>query len=213
MRPADNNLFFEGGSVDSHHSDHGFSDMGMSENREDAASSGASTPRGDIHPSPFGVFSGVSHEENSPGKQSRDSGDEGEGKSGISRILSTKAEAWMTKKGLTWPWKGNEQDGTEPKSPRFGWPWSQNDQEHELGEQKSVAATLRSENRVSENNHTANNEAPGSWSSSVNVNSTSSASSCGSASSTLNKVDVDSDSLDFEILWEDMTIGEQIGQG
>ncbi|KAL8540022.1 hypothetical protein ACS0TY_001569 [Phlomoides rotata] len=106
MRPAENNLFFEGGSVDSHHSDHGFSDMAMPENREDAPSSRASTPRGDIHPSPFGVFSGVTH----------DSGDEGEGRPGISRILSTKAEAWITKKGLTWPWKGNEQDGTEPKS-------------------------------------------------------------------------------------------------
>ncbi|KAL8490542.1 hypothetical protein ACS0TY_022531 [Phlomoides rotata] len=200
MRPAENNLYFEGGSVDSHHSDHGFSDMAMPEIREDAASSGASTPRGDIHPSPFGVFSGVTH----------DSGDEGEGRPGISRILSTKAEAWITKKGLTWPWKGNEQDGTEPKSPRFGWPWSQND---ELGEQKSAAATLRSENRNFENNNTAHN-GPGSWSSSVNVNSSSSASSCGSASSSaLNKVDVDTDSLDFEILWEDLTIGEQIGQG
>ncbi|KAL8552953.1 hypothetical protein ACS0TY_001572 [Phlomoides rotata] len=152
MRPAENNLFFEGGSVDSHHSDHGFSDMAMPENREDAPSSRASTPRGDIHPSPFGVFSGVTH----------DSGDEGEGRPGISRILSTKAEAWITKKGLTWPWKGNEQDGTEPKSPRFGWPWSQND---ELGEQKSAAATLRSENRIFENSNTAHN-GPGSWSSS-----------------------------------------------
>ncbi|KAL8540021.1 hypothetical protein ACS0TY_001568 [Phlomoides rotata] len=46
------------------------------------------------------------------------------------------------------------------------------------------------------------------------VNSTSSASSFGSASSSaLNKVDVDTDNLDFEILWEDLTIGEQIGQG
>lgn len=56
--------------------------------------------------------------------------------------------------------------------------------------------------------------ASGSWSSSFNVNSTSSASSCGSTSSSaVNRVDVDTDSLDYEILWEDLTIGEQIGQG
>ncbi|XP_073024202.1 probable serine/threonine-protein kinase SIS8 [Primulina eburnea] len=54
----------------------------------------------------------------------------------------------------------------------------------------------------------------GPGSSSANVNSTSSASSCGSTSSSaVNKVDMDSDSLDYEILWEDLTLGEQIGQG
>ncbi|KAH6833076.1 PAS domain-containing protein tyrosine kinase family protein [Perilla frutescens var. hirtella] len=203
MRPSENSDR-EGGSGDSHQSDHGCPD------REDAASSGASTPRGDAHPSPFGVFSGVSNEENSPGKPSRDSGDEGEGKPGISRILSSKAEAWIAKKGLTWPWKGNEQDGSEPKS---GWSW-ENDQENDLGQQKIAAASLKSENQVTETSHTANNEAPGSWSSSINVNSTSSASSCGSTnSSALNKIDMDTDCLDYEILWEDLTIGEQIGQG
>ncbi|KAG8370526.1 hypothetical protein BUALT_Bualt14G0126000 [Buddleja alternifolia] len=212
MRPSDNYSDREGGSGDSHFSDHGFSDAAMFDNRDDAASSGASTPRGDIHPSPFGVFSGGTQEEYSHGKQSRDSGDESEGKPGISKILSSKAEAWMGKKGLAWPWKGNERDVTEPKSSRFAWPWLQNEQENELGPQKTA---LKSENNhVNETTRTAYNEASGSWSSSVNVNSTSSASSCGSTSSSaVNKVDVDSDCLDYEILWEDLTIGEQIGQG
>ncbi|KAI3469204.1 hypothetical protein Pfo_025867 [Paulownia fortunei] len=184
MRPAENYSDYEGGSGDSHHSDRGFSDAAMSDHREDAASSGASTPRGDIHPSPFGVFSGASHKENSPSKPSRDSGDESEAKPGISRILTSKAEAWIGKKGLAWPWKGNERDGTDPKSSHFVWPWLQNDQENELGQQKSAATTLKSENQVTETSRTANNEAaPGSWSSSVNVNSTSSASSCGSTGS------------------------------
>ncbi|KAL0433922.1 UNVERIFIED_CONTAM: putative serine/threonine-protein kinase SIS8 [Sesamum latifolium] len=214
MRSAENMFDREGGSGDSHHSDHGFLDTTLLEHREDAASSGASTPRGDIHPSPFGVLSAVSNEENSPGKPSRDSGDESEGKPGFSRILSSKAEAWIGKRNLTWPWKGNERDGTEPKSSRFGWPWLQNDQENELGQQSSASATVRSENQITETNRTANNEASGSWSSSMNVNSTSSASSCGSTSSSaINKVDMDSDCLDYEILWEDLTIGEQIGQG
>ncbi|GFQ07855.1 hypothetical protein PHJA_002929500 [Phtheirospermum japonicum] len=191
MRQAENNIDREGGSSGYHHSDHVLSD--------DATSSEANTPRADVHPTPFGVFSGVSHDENSPGKPSRDSGDESEGKPGISRILSSKAEAWIAKKGLSWP---------------FGWPWSPNDQENELGQQKSYGVTLVSENQVSETNSTANNEASGSWSSSFNVNSTSSVSSSGSTSSSaVNKFDVDSDCMDYEISWEDLTIGEQIGQG
>ncbi|KAL2516216.1 putative serine/threonine-protein kinase PITSLRE [Forsythia ovata] len=168
IRSEENGSDRDIGSGDSHHSDHGFSDAALSEHREDAASSGASTPRGDTNPSPFGVFSGVSHEENSPVNPSRDSGDESEGKPGMSKIITSKAEAWIGKK----------------------------------------------ENQVSETNRTANSEASGSWSSPFNVNSTSTASSGGSTSSTaVNKIDMVSDCLDYEILWEDLTIGEQIGQG
>ncbi|KAL3812268.1 hypothetical protein ACJIZ3_013536 [Penstemon smallii] len=154
----------------------------------DGASSGASTPRGDTHnhPSPFGVFSSVTQKENSCNEPV------------ISKVLGS-----IGKKGLPWPWKGggggNEREGgtEQPKSSsNFVWPWLQNDQESiDLGEQKTAAST----------------EASGYWSSSVHVNSTSSASSSGSA---VNKVhDTDSDSLDYEILWEDLTIGVQIGQG
>ncbi|KAH6808604.1 PAS domain-containing protein tyrosine kinase family protein [Perilla frutescens var. frutescens] len=214
MRHAENHSDHESGSWDSNHPDHGFSDAAMSDHRDDGASSGASTPRGDIPASLFGVFSGAGNRENSPGKPSRDSGDESERKPAISKIISSKAEAWMGKKGLAWPWKGNEREGTDPKSSRFVWPWEQNDHENEPEQQNSASATLRSESQVFETNRTANNEATGSWSSSVNVNSTSSASSCGStSSSTVNKLDMDTDSLDYEILWEDLTIGEQIGQG
>ncbi|KAL3829328.1 hypothetical protein ACJIZ3_018130 [Penstemon smallii] len=213
MRHTENYMDREGGSGDSHYSDHGFSDA---DHREDAASSGASTPRGDMHPPPIGVFSGNSHEENSPSKASRDSGDESEGKPGISRMLSSKAEAWINKKGLAWPWKGNERDGsgTEPNSSRFVWPWLNSDQENDLGEQKTASSTSKAENQAFEANRAVNNEASGSWSSSFNINSTSTGSSYGSTSSSaVNKVDIDSDCLDYEILWDDLTIGEQIGQG
>ncbi|KZV47715.1 map3k delta-1 protein kinase [Dorcoceras hygrometricum] len=212
MKNAENNSDHESGGLDSHHSDHG---ANMYDHREDAASSGDSTPREDIHHSPFGVLSGVSHEEHSPTKPSRDSGDESDGKPNISRMLTQKAEAWIVgKKALAWPWKGHEHDGTESKSPLFSWPWLNNDQTNELGQPKSAVSPLKSETHVTDTNRTSNNEAYGSWSSSANVNSTSSASSCGSTSSgAVNKVDMDSDSLDYEILWEDLTIGEQIGQG
>ena len=208
IRSGENGMDREGGSEDSHHSDHG-----SDHNRDDANSSGASTPRGDIPPSPFGVFSQVAYDECSPGKPSRDSGDDSEGKSGIHKIITSKAEAWIGKKGLSWPWKGNEGEGPEAKATRFVWPWFHNDQENDLGNLKSSVSGGKPENQVGESTRPSNNEASGSWSS-FNVNSTSSASSCGSTSSSaLNKADTDTDCLDYEILWEDLTIGEQIGQG
>ncbi|CAK7326340.1 unnamed protein product [Dovyalis caffra] len=210
IRTGENNMDREGGSGDSHYSDHGYSDAPLSDHREDANSSGASTPRGDVYQSPFGVFSHI--DDKSPVKPSTDSGDESEGRPSIHKIITSKAEAWIGKKGLSWPWKGNEREGLEARTTRFGCSWLQNDQESETFHQRSPSSGAKSESQVSESNRPAHNEASGSWSS-INVNSTSSASSCGSTSSTVNKVDVDTDCLDYEILWEDLTIGEQIGQG
>ncbi|CAA0834266.1 PAS domain-containing protein tyrosine kinase family protein [Striga hermonthica] len=209
MKHTENYSDHEGGSGDSQQSDRGFPDGSSLDHRDyDAASSGASTPRGDTHPTPFGVFSGGSHKEISPGKHSSD---ESEPKPGISKIL-TKAEALIGKKNLSWPWRGNERNGPDTKSGRFGWPWLNSEQENEMGQQRSDSNT---DIVVVETNRAAYTEGvPGSWSSPVNVNSTSSASSCGSTtSSVVNRVDLDSDCLDYEILWEDLTIGEQIGQG
>ncbi|XWS14209.1 hypothetical protein CRYUN_Cryun36dG0103400 [Craigia yunnanensis] len=207
MRTGENSVDREGGSGDSHHSDHGFSDAALSDHKEDATSSGASTPRGDVYPSAFGVFSPF--EEKSPAKTSRDSGDESEGKPAIQKIMTL-----MGKKGISWPWKGNDREGSEARTTRFVWPWLGNDQENETFQQKSPYSGTKSEGHVNESYKPVNNEASGSWSSSVNVNSTSSASSCGSTSSSaVNRVDMDYDCLDYEILWEDLTIGEQIGQG
>ncbi|MCE3050736.1 hypothetical protein HAX54_047970 [Datura stramonium] len=214
MKTGEGSILREGGSGDSYHFDHAFSDAALLDQREDANSSGASTPRGDVHVSPFGVFSNVAKEEHSPEKSSRDSGDEGEGKPGISKIITSKAEAWMVKKNLSWPWKGSERELSEAKTTRFVWPWLNNDQDNEWNHFKSSNAVSTPDDQIIESNRTATNEAWGSWSSSFNVNSTSSASSTDSTTSTtVNKVDADTDCLDYEILWEDMTIGEQIGQG
>lgn len=207
MRTGDNYMDREGGSADVHLYDHGFSDTALSDHREDANSSGASTPIGDVPVSPFAVSSG-----DVPVRSSRDSGDENEGKVSFQKIISSKAEQWISKKGLSWPWKGNEHEGPEARAGRLAWPWLQNDQEYEPTHQN--VSGKKPERHTYENIRPVNNEALGSWSSSANVNSTSSASSCGSTSSSaMNKVDLDSDSLDCEILWEDLTIGEQIGQG
>ncbi|KAI7749733.1 hypothetical protein M8C21_015588 [Ambrosia artemisiifolia] len=192
MKTGENIMHHDGNSEDGHYSEN---DVNGPHHKDDGYSSGASTPRGDIPPSQFTL------------KPSTDSGDESEPKLGIHKILSSKAEAWMGKKGITWPWKGNERE-RDSKTGRFGLNWLHNDQEHDLSQQTSSSKV---ESQPWENMN--RNEATGSWSS-FNVNSTSSASSCGSTnSSTINKVDMDSDSLDYEILWEDLTIGEQIGQG
>ncbi|MBA0559154.1 hypothetical protein Golob_016132, partial [Gossypium lobatum] len=207
IRTGENCSDREGGSGDSHYSDHGLSDAVLSDHKEDANSSGASTPRGDIHPSAFGVFSPF--DEKSPARTSGDFGDENEGKPAIQKIMTL-----MGKKGITWPWKGNDREGPETRTTRFVWPWLSTDQENETFQPKAPYSGTKSEGHVNESNRSVNNEAAsGSWSS-ANVNSTSSASSCGSTSSSaVNRVDLDTDCLDYEILWEDLTIGEQIGQG
>nr|KYP57880.1 Serine/threonine-protein kinase CTR1 [Cajanus cajan] len=206
---GENNVDREGGSGESHQSEHSLSESVLSDQREDANSSGASTPRGDVPPSHFGVFSHV--EEKSQGKSLRESGDESEGKS-IHKIIPAKAEAWIQRKTLSWPWRTKDRVGSEATDVGVAGPWNQ---ENDSVNQKILSSSLKQESQAGENNRPSNNEASGSWSSSFNINSTSSASSCGSAGSCAvnNKVDVDTDSLDYEILWEDLTIGEQIGQG
>ncbi|XP_043711261.1 uncharacterized protein LOC122660143 [Telopea speciosissima] len=212
IRTGENGMERESGSGDSQYSDHGFSDAVLSDHREDATSSGASTPRGDVPPSPFGVFLQGAVDEKSPGKSSKDSGEEGLGKPGIQKIITAKAEAWINKKGISWPWKGNERDGPEARTTRFVWPWLNHDQENELDHQKKTDSGAKPESQGGESNR-PNNDASGSWSS-FNVNSTSSVSSSGSTSgSAVHKLDMDSDCLDYEILWEDLSIGEPIGQG
>ncbi|KAG9143947.1 hypothetical protein Leryth_022966 [Lithospermum erythrorhizon] len=213
MRTGENTIDREGGSGESHGSDHGSWDAAHFEHKEDANSSGPSTPRGDIHPSPFGVFSHSTHDETSSSKPFRDSGDESEEKPGISKIITSKAEALMGKTRLPWPFKGQEREGSEIRTTRFSWPWAHNEQENDLGQPKS-SASPKKEDPEGEYNRAANNEASGSWSSSFNIDSTSSASSCGSTtSSTVNKLDIDTDGSNYEIMWEELTIGEQIGQG
>ncbi|KAK7388003.1 hypothetical protein VNO78_22803 [Psophocarpus tetragonolobus] len=206
---GENNVDREGESCENHHSEHNLSESALSDHREDANSSGASTPRGDMPPSHFGAFSQV--EEKSQGKALRGSGDESDGKP-IHKIIPAKAEAWIQRKTLSWPWRTKDREGSESKN--VGGAWRQNDQENESVNQKILSSGLKQESQAGESNRPNNNEASGSWSS-FNANRTSSASSCGSAGSCAinNKVDVDTDCLDYEILWEDLTIGEQIGQG
>jgi len=212
IRTGENSVNREGGSGESRHSEHSLLECAVSDPREDGNSSGASTPRGDVQKSPFGAYSLA--EEKSQGRTMRDSDDQSEGKP-IHKIITSKAETWIQKKTLSWPWRASDQEGSEARNVHVASPWLQGDQENESVNQNNLSSGLKRESQAGESNGPVTNEASGSWFSFVNVNSTSSTSSCGSGSSCAanNKVDVDSDCLDYEILWEDLTVGEQIGQG
>lgn len=205
LRTGDSNVFGEGGSGDNHHSDHSFPDAAFSDHREDGCSSGASTPRGDPVGAPQGVFSHTLGK--SPTKSQRESSDETEGKIGI-KMLTSKAEAWLGKKKKQWSRKGNEQETSEARSRQFVWPWLKGQQDSD-----QPNSAVKPESQTVECNQPVGSDAYGSWSS-LPINSSSSPSSCGSSSSSVvNKLDIDTDSLDYEIMWEDLTVEEQIGQG
>ncbi|KAL1211870.1 hypothetical protein V5N11_023852 [Cardamine amara subsp. amara] len=171
----------------------------LADHRDDAASSCATTPRGDFIQSPFGVF--TYNDEKFPSKAFKDSSDENDGKPAIHKV----------EKGFSWPWKGNdEQEGSKGKPTHSVWPWGQNEQDKDQSHQISPSSGVHSESHASESQKPTDNEASSLWSSSTNANSTSSGST---NSSVMNKIGTDSYCLEYEILWDDLAIGEQIGQG
>ncbi|KAK4755677.1 hypothetical protein SAY87_009434 [Trapa incisa] len=189
IRMGENNMDHDSETSNILHSDHGLSD----DHKDYAASSGASIPRGDVHPSSFSAY--CRSDERPPGKPPRDSGDESN-KPPLHKILTSKAEACIGKKGLMWPWRGNDCEGSDGRIALSDMHLLHNSKKIEYMQLRNSSISM-SEGHTSEV-----------------VNSTSSASSCGSTSSSaVNKVDMETDCLDYEILWEDLIIGEQIGQG
>ncbi|XP_078446651.1 uncharacterized protein LOC144715584 [Wolffia australiana] len=162
------------------------SDVVYLENRDEGASSGSSTPRGDVAPDIA---------EKSPRKGAKYYVEDVEGKMGSHKNNTAKSELWMAK----------EHDADESRN-LFGWPWSNREPENNSSVMKTAEASVKREIQAVESNHLGNNEATGSSSSSVS--SSGSTSSC-----TVQKLELESDCLDYEIVWEDLVIGEQIGQG
>ncbi|XP_062182545.1 uncharacterized protein LOC133886748 [Phragmites australis] len=174
--------------------------------KEEMASSGASTPSGDV------LHGGFVTREDSPGKSSKTSShDSGEGKEGLQKILSSKVEALLTKKGISWSWRGLEHYGPGKShiiSPQFH-DTQENDQTHKGVPEPIIIPDCQDIECAQESKY----EVSGSWWS-FNNNSTSSVSSSVSTnSSSIERVDYEADCLDYEILWEDLAIGEQVGQG
>ncbi|PWA85921.1 PAS domain-containing protein tyrosine kinase family protein [Artemisia annua] len=129
-------------------------------------------------------------------KPKKDSNGGSKSKSGIHKVLSSKAEAWMGTKRISWPWKEKEKDTSDIRMGHFGWPSLHNEHhEQNIGPQMSSSTS-------------SSIKAPWSWSSSC------SASTSGNIDDHyINRFDVDFNNLDVEISWNDLMIGEHIGQG
>ncbi|KAM0876671.1 hypothetical protein ACQ4PT_036026 [Festuca glaucescens] len=173
--------------------------------RAELTSSEASTPNGDVR---HGVFVA---EEKSPGKSSKTSDDSGDGKVGFHKMFSSKAEGLLAKKGIPWPWKGRENDGGSGKNNVTSTPLHDK-QENDRSHQRVPVPITIPERQDSDYVQTSKYEVSGSWWT-FNNNSTSSMSSTSSNGSPIERLDYEADCLDYEILWEDLVVGEQIGQG
>lgn len=175
------------------------------DSKEESTSSGTNTPAGDI------LHGGFVKGENSPGKSSKSSSDDsGEGNERLYKI-SLKAEELLAKKGISWPWKVHEHNG--PSKSHMNSSQSlekqENDQLHQVGPESIVIPDYQDMESVQESKY----EVTGSWWSFNNDSFSSMGSSNSTNSSAIERVDYEADCLDYEILWEDLVIGEQVGQG
>ncbi|CAM8940570.1 unnamed protein product [Rhodiola kirilowii] len=121
-------------------------------------------------------------------------------KSVIHSLIVSKTSA--EKPGISGSWRGNDPEASERGHTQLRSNEVHNNHTCDLVNQRASSSFLKQESGVGESQ------------SARNINNTSSASSFGSTSSTtLNKLDFENDCLDYEILWEDLTFAEQIGQG
>ncbi|VAH83368.1 unnamed protein product [Triticum turgidum subsp. durum] len=154
-------------------------------------------------------------EDKSPGKSCKTSSDDsGEGKVGFHKIFNAKAEALLAKKGI-WPWKGHDEiDGFFGKNNMNSIQLldkQENDQNHQRV--AVLEPSIIPDCQNSEYTWASKYEVSGSWWD-FNINSVSSMSSSGSTNiSGTGTVDYEAECLGYEILWEDLVIGEQVGQG
>ncbi|MBA0797771.1 hypothetical protein Gohar_008434, partial [Gossypium harknessii] len=166
------------------------------DHKEDATSSGVCTPKGDMRPPTHGVLYPFDNE--STVMNSIDFGDENEGKPAIQKFTT-----FIALTGISLPWKGNSQEESEAKTTHSIRPCEGNDQQNETFLLKGPYLGKKLEDHINEHDSPINNEASGFSSSSANVNSTSSTRSSGSTGgSPVNRVHMDTDCVDYEILWE-----------
>ncbi|OEL32485.1 Serine/threonine-protein kinase CTR1 [Dichanthelium oligosanthes] len=175
------------------------------DSKEEPTSSGTNTPRGDV------VHGGFVKGENSPGKSSKTSSDDsGEGNERLYKI-SSKVEELLAKKGISWPWKGHEHNGPGKShmNPSEFHDKQENDQIHQTGPESIVIPDYQDSESAQESKY----EVTGSWWSFNKDSLSSMGSSISTNSSAIERVENEADCLDYEILWEDLVIGEQVGQG
>ncbi|MCL7035736.1 hypothetical protein MKW94_009727 [Papaver nudicaule] len=194
MKTGDNALVHETRRGDGQYFNQTLFESVLSDHRKDPTFGEASMSRGDIPKSPFGVSFEDTPVENSPGENFSISRGEGEGKIEILKDIRSRAEAWISKKSMSLQWLDHE---CEPDFDR----------------ENSYDTYRKTEIQAAENDPFGN-EASTSGSSFSYANSSSTVSSSISTSSShLHRFDSETDSLQFDIMWEDLAIGAQIGHG
>ncbi|MCL7023835.1 hypothetical protein MKW94_000293 [Papaver nudicaule] len=153
----------------------------------------------DVPQSPFGVSYKTVH----PGRSYRDYDGEGS-KIGF--------DNFVTSKGESWPWKGSEHDGLVARNKYDIFGWMRNEQEDNSCPPRSSDSHEKPELQLIGSNGFGN-ETNGLWSSSEESNKRCVSRSISSSSSPLCKFDRETDSLHYDISWEELTVCEQIGQG
>lgn len=174
------------------------------DSKEELTSSG-NTPRGDV------LHGGIVKGDNFPGKSSKTSSDDsGDGNERLCKI-SSKTEDLLAKKGISWPWKGHEHSGPDKghMNPLQFHDKQDNDQIHLVGPESIIIPDYQDSDSTQESRY----EVTGNWWSFNNDSFNSLGSSLSSNSSAIERVDLEADCLDYEILWEDLVLGEQVGQG
>ncbi|XBI31079.1 hypothetical protein VPH35_054698 [Triticum aestivum] len=151
-------------------------------------------------------------EEKSPGELYKTiSDDSGEGKVGFHKILNSKAEALLAKMGISWPWKGHEIHGGSGNNNVNSIQLHDKPENDQTFQRVPVLEPIIIPGcQDSEYNRACKYEVSGSWWD-CNKDCASSMSSTWSTNSS--SIDYEADYLDYEVFWEDLVIGEQVGQG
>eukprot|EP00249_Psilotum_nudum_P015269 c25234_g1_i1 orf=473-2905(-) len=202
------------GSVGSQGSESGNIDTGFLDNDDSAPS----TPTD--YGTPFQTI--VSTIENSVRCRYKSESDTGCGEVREGRItgrksLGSKTGAWMGQKGKLWPWIGSDRENGEQKS-QIAWQCTSGDPDNHMKGNQGKKDGSRSNVQIEADagldfGRLTVTDAPESWTyAHINTGSSKSSTSSTNSSSTL-KLEAEFENLDFEIAWEDLTLGEQIGQG
>ncbi|MCL7032478.1 hypothetical protein MKW94_005628 [Papaver nudicaule] len=137
----------------------------------------------------------------------------GEHKIEIHKIITSRAESWFNKKRRGWSWRGSEHDGLVERTTHGISPSMNCKQEDDIDQQKTSGSYAKPELQVMDSDQSVN-EASDSESSTTKASSRSSRKWNSSRSSSATGIsDIGKDPLHYAILWEDLTIGVQIGRG
>ncbi|KAI3968755.1 hypothetical protein MKX01_028905 [Papaver californicum] len=112
-------------------------------------------------------------------------------------------------KQITWQCKGSQHDGLVARNAHGSFTWTKNEQEDDVDQPKSPGSYEKPEMQLLGSNRFGN-QASGLRSSSNATNKSSVSSSTNTGSSPLCKFDRETDSLHYDISWEELTIFEQI---